>query len=290
MPTATIKLFLIQGDPSRLRTAEIMNMNIKTLAAPRVEMDDLLKRDEMSSAGVYILIGYDIETGKPALYIGEAEILRGRLKSHMLKSHIKDDDFWNQVIAIVSKDEVLTKAHIKHIEGRLIEDAAKANRAKILNSQSSGSRLPESDLADMEVFIENIHQLLPVMGSSHFAKVTEQYSESREDTSLFCEIKGLRASGQQTVNGFVIFKGSQAVLENRSSTEKWPWPAEMRQKLINDDVLVQVDNHLVFQEDVEFSSPSAAASVIHGGHANGRTAWKNKDGITIKEMEEKLAG
>jgi len=35
----------------------------------------------------------------------------------------------------------------------------------------------------------------------------------------------------------------------------------------------------------EFSSPSAAAAVIHGGHANGLTVWKNKDGKTLKELE-----
>jgi len=41
----------------------------------------------------------------------------------------------------------------------------------------------------------------------------------------------------------------------------------------------------VFTKDVEFSSPSAAAAVIHGGHANGLTAWKTSKGTTLKEME-----
>jgi len=40
----------------------------------------------------------------------------------------------------------------------------------------------------------------------------------------------------------------------------------------------------LFNQDAEFASPSAAA-VIHGGHANGLTAWKNKDGKTLKEIE-----
>ena len=44
-------------------------------------------------------------------------------------------------------------------------------------------------------------------------------------------------------------------------------------------------DHLLFTNDVEFSSPSAAASVIHGGHANGLTAWKNKAGKSLKELE-----
>jgi hypothetical protein len=31
----------------------------------------------------------------------------------------------------------------------------------------------------------------------------------------------------------------------------------------------------------------AAASVIHGGHANGLKAWKNEKGFTLKELEQK---
>jgi hypothetical protein len=49
--------------------------------------------------------------------------------------------------------------------------------------------------------------------------------------------------------------------------------------------LVEQDNLLVFTKDVEFSSPSAAAAVIHGGSANGLLAWKTQDGKTLKELE-----
>jgi len=33
-----------------------------------------------------------------------------------------------------------------------------------MNGQSSGAKLPESDREDMEVFLEKIYQLLPVLG------------------------------------------------------------------------------------------------------------------------------
>jgi hypothetical protein len=59
----------------------------------------------------------------------------------------------------------------------------------------------------------------------------------------------------------------------------------MRQKLKDDGVLSVETDHLLFTRDAEFSSPSAAASVIHGGHANGLIAWKNKNGKTLKELE-----
>jgi hypothetical protein len=59
----------------------------------------------------------------------------------------------------------------------------------------------------------------------------------------------------------------------------------MRQKLKDDGVLSVANDHLVFTRDEEFSSPSAAAAVVHGGHANGLTAWKSKNGKTLKEIE-----
>ena len=66
---------------------------------------------------------------------------------------------------------------------------------------------------------------------------------------------------------------------------EYPWPLNMRQRLKGEGVLSVSEDHLVFTRDEEFSSPSAAAAVIHGGHANGLIAWKNKDGKTLKEIE-----
>lgn len=59
----------------------------------------------------------------------------------------------------------------------------------------------------------------------------------------------------------------------------------MRQALKADGSLVEHNDRLVFVRDVEFASPSAAAAVVHGGHANGLTAWKTSDGKTLKEIE-----
>ncbi len=60
----------------------------------------------------------------------------------------------------------------------------------------------------------------------------------------------------------------------------------LRKKLIADGVLVEKDGFFVFSKDAEFSSPSAAAAVVHGGGANGLTEWKSKDGTTLKELDE----
>jgi hypothetical protein len=279
MPSATIKIFLVHGDPKRLRTAELSNWTGKAVAGPRSEFESVLAREESQSSGIYFLTGIDVESGKNAVYIGEAESVRDRLKSHLNK------DFWNHVVFFTSKDENLTKAHIRYLEGRLIEQARQVGRSLLKNGQSSGSRLPESDREDMEIFLEKIHQLLPVLGVEVLVPTIVRAEGSTELETLFCEIKGIQATGHLTPNGVVVLAGSQAVLTERPSSQKYPWSLNMRQKLKDDGALAVKEDHLVFVIDVEFSSPSAAAAVIHGGHANGLTAWKNKDGKTLKAIE-----
>lgn len=279
MPSATIKIFLVHGDPKRLRTAELSNWTGKAVAGPRSEFDSVLAREESQKSGIYFLTGIDPETGVNAVYVGEAESVRDRVKAHLEK------DFWNQIVFFTSKDENLTKAHIRYLEGRLIEQAKQAGRAQVKNGQSSGARLPESDREDMEIFLEKIHQLLPVLSVEILVPKMAIAEGAVEHELLTCEIKGLKATGRLTPNGIVVQAGSQAVVNERASSQKYPWALNMRQKLKEDGVLSIKADHLLFTQEAEFSSPSAAAAVIHGGQANGLTSWKNKKGQTLKELE-----
>lgn len=280
MPSATIKLFLVHGDPKRLRTAELSNWTGKAVSGPRTEFDSVLAREESDKSGIYFLTGTDSETGKPAIYIGEAECVRDRVKNH------NDKDFWNQVTFFVSKDENLTKAHIRYLEGQLLALAKTAGRAVVANTQGSGSKLPESDRGEMEVFLEKINQLLPVLGIDLLMPMAGSTTPDAPTSKLlYCEIKGLKATGFRSANGFLVQKGSEAVASERPSSEKWPWTRNLRQKLKDDGVLTANDDRLLFTRDIEFGSPSAAAAVIHGGHANGLTAWKDASGKPLKELE-----
>ena len=281
MSSATIELFLLRGEAKSLRTAEISNWTGKAVAAPRTELDDLLRREEVDKAGVYILTGADPSTGSPKSYIGEAEVIRERLKQHRSK------DFWVSAIVFVSKDENLTKAHVRYLEGRLIQEATAAGRFALENSQSGGSKLPESDREDMEVFPSRIRQLLPVLGSDILIPATPTPSKRPPGGTLYCRIKGAEGRGYRTADGFVVLKGSTAVLEERPSAKTWKSVPALRQKLIDEGAMTPTDGYYLFVRDVEFSSPSAAAAVIHGGSANGLIVWKSHDGTTLKEIDER---
>ena len=129
-------------------------------------------------------------------------------------------------------------------------------------------------------------QLLPVLGGELLVAVSEKATlTAKQRELLLSEIKNFRAQGYPIPNGFLVLKGSEVVLKERSSVDKWPAPRIMRQKFLDDGVLAPRDDRLEFLNDVEFSNPSAAAAVIHGGSVNGLAAWKNVDGRTLKEKE-----
>jgi len=279
VPTATLKIFLVYGDPKRLRTAELSNWTGKAVSGPRSEFDKILDREESQNSGVYFLTGNDPETNKKAIYIGEAESIRDRIKNHLSK------DFWNNVTFFITKDENLTKAHIRYIEGRLIEIAKTADRFVVINNQSSGAKLPESDREDMEVFLDKMQQVLPVLGVEAFVQTSTNERAKDEQELLVSNIKGLRAEGYLTPNGIVVLKGSEAVLKERASAQKWPSVITQRNKLIKDGSLEQRGQKYVFTKDVEFSSPSSAAATIQGGSANGLVAWINSKGQSLKELQ-----
>ena len=280
MQPATIKLFLTDGEPTGIRTAEISNWTGKAIAGPRSKLNEIRNRDELVSPGVYFLTGIDPETDQPTLYVGEAESVSKRLQQHHQGS--KE---WSQLVAFISKDENLTKAHIRYLENELIQRAKYAKQSLLLNSANSGSSLPESDQAEMNVFLDKMLQLLPILGVDAFKSLPVRNTNEAElsQDTLYCSIKGLQATGRVSDNGFVVFEGSQAVKEDRKSSNRF---REKRAQYVESGLLQVREDHLVFTQDFEFSSPSAAAAIIRGGSSNGLTSWKDSNGTALKDLDK----
>jgi hypothetical protein len=137
----------------------------------------------------------------------------------------------------------------------------------------------------MEVFLHRIRQLLPVLGSDILIPVGQPTAKQQSGGTLFCRMKGAEGRGHRTPDGFVVLKGSTAVLQERQKAHKWPASIALRKQLIADGTLIQKDGFYEFGRDVEFSSPSAAA-VIEGGSANGLIGWKTQDGRALKDLDE----
>ncbi len=273
----SIKIFLPGGDPDGLRTIEKSNWSGAGIVIPRPLMGEAKSRRELTRTGVYVLVGPPEESGLPRVYVGEGDPIKPRLDQHASKK-----DFWTSCIAFTSKDENLNKAHVQHIEARLITFAAQAKRCVLDNGNAPAlPSLSEADAADAEGFLSEMMLCFPVLGLSVFAAAAPIQTSAK---LLFINAKGIKAEGMETHDGFVVRNGSGAVKGEVPSCHAYL--RELRAALISNGVLKLADGGYVFAQDYVFASPSTAAGVVQGRAANGRVDWKTKDGKTLKELQE----
>ncbi|WP_201320746.1 GIY-YIG nuclease family protein [Pseudanabaena sp. lw0831] len=280
----TIKLFLMDSDPDGRIICELSNWTGKAYRIPRGKVKDCSDREDLRSTTVYLLFGRpETSTDKAKVYIGEAENAYSRLVYH-----VSEKEFWNEAVVFISKDENLNKAHIKYLESRLFEIANMASRYEVQNSNiPTKSSISESDKAEMEEFIEYIKILINTMGFKVFEPLIKQeLANSNNDEKLYINAtRGANAKGKRASDGFVVFRNSEIATDTvKSYREKGL--NKLRDELIENEIIVKVEDKLVFKSDYLFSSPSAAAMVIMGRSANGLLEWKDSSGKALRDIEK----
>lgn len=274
MTARSIRLFLVDGTPQGMRTAEVGNWSGLSLVCPRTDLARLGVRPEVRRTGVYILIGpSDSSPSGLMVYVGESDDVWARLTTH-------DDrkDFWEWVVVFVSKDDNLTKAHARWLERTLVRELKQARRANVANTNEPASgRLPEADTADMETFLDNVRLLLPTLGVNVFAIAGSQDRGPLPAADLRLELKWEDARAESVVvdGQFIVQAGSTARGVEVESLAAWL--RALRSTLQANGVLVPHEGGLLtFSQPYAFESPSAAAGVVSGTGLNGRAAWKVK--------------
>lgn len=284
-PTS-IRIFLADGVPEGLRIVEKSNWTGRAVVAGRGQISEALARDELGQPGVYVLTGPP-EEGAPRLYVGEADVLRERLRHHAAGK-----DFWTRFVAFTSTNEGLNKAHVRYLESRLIALANTANQWSLDNGTvPSAPPLSEPDRADAEWFLQEMLVIFPLLGIDAFEAAAGQAREGVDMVSghtLVLEERGANARGREVGDGFVVFAGSRARAQEVASIHDYL--RDLRQQLKTREVLKPEGEYLVFAQDFRFSSPSTAAGVLVGGSANGRRSWKDARGRTLKALQEERAG
>lgn len=286
-----LTVYMIDGTAYGPRLSEIGNWVGKAIYSPRASVNKIMHRPEFENPGIYCLKGDPTdEAFDEKIYIGEAENIKARLKQHLSDPN-KD---FKELIFFVSKDELLTKTQIRYLESRLVQLALEAKTAQIDNGNSPGlPTLHEADISDMEYFLEQIKLILPVMGFNFLISSTVtakdfQHSESKSEIheKYFIKTKTFKATMTETDQGYIVAKGSEAKKSlSNSCTETY---RNMRRKLVETKVMVENGDKLIFVEDAVFNSPSAASNMILGRNSNGFSEWVSKDGLTFKEVQEKI--
>ncbi len=273
METSVITMILKNGMPTGIVQCNLDEWIGVSYKIPRNRLNEAKELKNIDNTGVYILFGVDEETGEDRAYIGEAENIYKRLMQHN-----KTKDFWNDCLVFVSQNNSLNKAHIKFIENKLYNRAKEVERFIIENdTKPTKSSLDGADEIRAIKFYEKIILLTAVYGYHIFDKILT-VQEVNEEEIYYINSIGLKATGTQTEEGFIVFKGSQSSEEfkkasSQSLRNKWN---ELRNQKI-------VDNG-IFLKDIIFSSSSTAAAMILGRNANGLREWKNKDGKSLKEI------
>lgn len=274
----TIQMLIFNGDPNGTIMCELSNWNGRVYKISRNELNNFSVREDCENTGVYFLLG-KTEDNSDTVYIGEAEKMLTRLKQH-----IKDKDYWNNAIVVISKDNLLNKAHVKFLENSFYLLAQASGRTDIINGTvPTRSSISEYDSAMLQEFINNTRLLVNALGYKIFDTIDETSIKSKNEEIKFY-IKAARGAdgvGVIVPDGFAVLKGSRVA---DSVTPSFPKGSlKLREKLIDKYI---IDENYVFTKDWVFSSPSQAAEIVMGRSANGFTEWKTEDSKTLKSINE----
>lgn len=271
----TIQIFLPEGNPRGLKIAEITSRTVQAILFPRSLLSEVSKRSELDNVGIYILIG--LSDSEQKVYIGEAENCLNRLKQHN-----QSKEFWTHALVFISKTQFFTKTHIKFLEWLSYDQALKANRFLLENTNiPTKPHLSESVESDLYDNFETLQILASTLGYPIFDIIKKPPKKE----IIVCSGKLASATGEYTEEGLVVFSNSTCNIDEAAGLGSWV--INLRKKLIDNKILVKENDVYKFTNDYVFSSPSAAAAVVLARSANGWTEWKYNDGRTLDEVKRK---
>ena len=277
----TLQIFLPEGTPAGIQIAELTTRIVQAISVPRTQLESFYARAEAQYVGTYFLFGGEDDERKPVAYIGQTEDLRQRLKQHDANK-----EFWTRAIIVVSRTQSFTQAHIRWLEWHSIAKAKEANRYQLENGNlGSEPFVTEAIQGDLWEIFETGSLLLQSLGYPLFEPFISTATKDEEETTWYLKRRGAVATATFTSEGLVVHQGSVCSKDFTPSARHSAF-AKRREELIKAGTLKEGHRGLEFRENYPFRSPSGAAAVVSGGHANGWIEWKNAEGKTLKEVKK----
>lgn len=282
-----IELFLVDGKPGGITTAEVAGWTGHVLSGPRSDLGKLLARDEASRNGTYFLLGDDADAiGGTRCYIGKTERFSERFKKHDSKK-----DWWDRAVLISCRDDAFNEGHWGYLEHRLVQLAKEAERVSLDNDNDPQPRkLSEAQRSDMETFIDQLRVVLPVLGINAIRKVNRTAAAPAvlPDNSPEFTLQGrqgILARAKVDGDEFIVLEGSTCVAswtatgKSESTIRTYSAFKATHDKLVADGTIrTREDGIGEFTRDVPFPSPSRAGAIVLGRSCNGKTSWQYEQG------------
>lgn len=283
----TVTNYLASGNPEGIIFSYMSNWTGQAIKIPRNLFLEAKELPELKKPGIYFLFGQNDENPDDKLvYVGEANSLADRIGQHLKNS----EQSFELIICFCSKDENLTVSHTKYLEQKTISKISKSSEYRLTNKTIGTTvNLPIMVRDEMDTYFENMQIILPTLGYSVLTHDDRLDKKSRLPSIEYSlSMSGITAKAVLTSNGIEVLKGSE--MSKKQFKALSGTYGNLRSTLIEKGIVTLKDGKNIFNENYEFSSPSTAGAVIVGYSVNGRTAWKDKNGVTIKENEELKIG
>jgi hypothetical protein len=273
-----ITTLLLGDDPNSVRVADMANWKASVFIIPRTFLASIRDRQDLRQPGVYFLFGEGEE--KPRAYIGQSEDCFARLTTH---DRLREEEQWNEAMVFTGG---LHSTYVKYLESIAVSVAKKAGRYEVINKTAPAeNQLSESQKVTAESFFANMRFVTTFFGYKLF---DQKISPEVADVYLLEDVnnKDASARGSLMSNGeFVVYAGSKFRVAIREGLKTHGQNIiALREALMQKALLRQEgEGSYVLSEDYIFSSPSQAATTVHGRSCNGWTGWKDKEGRTLDE-------
>ncbi|TDW20161.1 uncharacterized protein DUF4357 [Rhizobium azibense] len=286
-----VKIFITGKDPRSLRTVELDNWTGVAISGQPEFFKKALEAEVLARSCVYLLIRSGAEDDLPEIYVGESDDFSQRYTNS--KFPIEFDTF----LIFTSKDDNLTRAHVKWLEEKLWS-ILRGNSGKVVVANANkptSSNLPRADIATMQTYLGNMIYVLEALGYDLFSV------KERTSVSSSGQIEHRRTEAQDLVidlfatlpkrlddkaflryedGAYVLTSGSKV---NAKITESLPSNVrKLREQLLRDGGLLDRGDHLELTRDIPFSKPSPASALVKGRSSTGYQDWlRMVDGVPL---------
>jgi len=273
-----------------MRIASITTRTVRVFDVPRPLLREFLNEPEAQQVGLYFLIGAAETDERPQAYIGQSGNVGERVKGWATGPMQKD--FWKRAIVGVSLTNEWTSTHVAYLEWLSIDRAARVGRYELdNNNRASNPYTPRPLEADCHEFLETIGVLLATLGAPILEEVQTASTAAGQDEAergsardlLYFREAGCDATGYLTPEGLFVVSESTGRMDLRPSAP--PWIVRLRDVLREQGIWEINDGRLMMLKPHLFGSPSAAGGFLVGGSNNGRTSWKNANGLDLRHIE-----